>query len=82
MYRHLSRLTHNTKYSKVVKTVNDEFGKMETHDGLYPDYFSRIAGIQLKKEYSIGESTLPFYEVLLKGYIQSGYTHMVRLTNE
>ena len=79
MYRHLSRLTHNTKYSKVVKTVNDEFGKMETHDGLYPDYFSRIAGIQLKKEYSIGESTLSFYEVLLKGYIQSGYTHMVCL---
>lgn len=77
MISHLTRVTHNTKYSSVVRSVNEAFSKMETMDGLYPDSFSRFPGVQLKKEYSIGESTISFYECLLKGYIQSGFTHFV-----
>lgn len=67
------------KYSKAVKSVNEAFSKMETLDGLYPDFFSRLSGDQFSKEYSLGESTLSFYETLLKGYIQSGYTNIVRI---
>lgn len=33
----------------------------------------------MKKEYSVGEATGVFYEYMLKSFIQSGNTDMVRL---
>lgn len=37
---HLTKLTHNTKYAKVITTLYDAFFGLETMNGLFPDSIS------------------------------------------